>query len=193
MAAVSVLDLFPQAFSSGLELYGFLSIIVGMGFVYILSVAFKPGKTNRLIRAGILAGITIAIHNFPEGLAIGSGFSAGEGVGAGIALVIMLHDLPEGMAMAAPLRAGGMDKRAIWLTLLAGVPTGLGAIAGYALGSISPFVFSLCMGFAGGAMIQATFAELIPESIFLGKGYAKTIFGGIVGLIAGSIIVILFK
>ena len=38
----------------------------------------------------------LAIHNFPEGLAIGSGFEASIKLGLGLALAICLHDIPEG-------------------------------------------------------------------------------------------------
>ena len=34
------------------------------------------GMENNLLKTGIIVSIGLAIHNFPEGLAIGSGFEA---------------------------------------------------------------------------------------------------------------------
>ncbi len=53
-------------------------------------------KKNSLLKTGIIVGIGLAIHNFPEGLAIGSGFEASLKLGYALALAILLHDIPEG-------------------------------------------------------------------------------------------------
>jgi len=38
----------------------------------------------------------LALHNFPEGLAIGSGFGASLKLGLSLAIAICVHDIPEG-------------------------------------------------------------------------------------------------
>ena len=53
-------------------------------------------QTNNLLKTGIIVSIGLAIHNFPEGLAIGSGFEASTKLGIGLAIAICLHDIPEG-------------------------------------------------------------------------------------------------
>lgn len=58
-------------------------------------VEFKKGN-NTLLKTGIIVSIGLAIHNFPEGLAIGSGFEASMKLGLSLALAICLHDIPEG-------------------------------------------------------------------------------------------------
>lgn len=50
---------------------------------------------NHLLKAGIIIGIGLAIHNFPEGLAIGSGFEASSELGLALAIAICIHDFPE--------------------------------------------------------------------------------------------------
>ena len=56
----------------------------------------KYSNTNDLLKTGIIVSIGLAIHNFPEGLAIGSGFEASMRLGLGLAIAICLHDIPEG-------------------------------------------------------------------------------------------------
>ena len=112
-------------------------------------------KHNKsLLKAGIVIGIGLAIHNFPEGLAIGSGFEASTKLGVSLAIAICLHDFPEGIAMAVPLKQGGYDKlKVILYTAISGVSTGIGALAGALIGDVSKQAIGLSLGFAAGAMI----------------------------------------
>lgn len=53
-------------------------------------------KRDNLLKTGIIVSIGLAIHNFPEGLAIGSGFEASLKLGFSLAIAICFHDIPEG-------------------------------------------------------------------------------------------------
>ena len=53
--------------------------------------------SGSLLKTGIIVGIGLAIHNFPEGLAIGSGFEASIKLGLSLALAICFHDIPGGI------------------------------------------------------------------------------------------------
>ena len=53
-------------------------------------------QKNNLLKTGIIVSIGLAIHNFPEGLAIGSGFEASLKLGLSLAIAICFHDIPEG-------------------------------------------------------------------------------------------------
>ena len=55
----------------------------------------NKSKSN-LLKTGIIVSIGLAIHNFPEGLAIGSGFEASLKLGLSLAIAICFHDIPEG-------------------------------------------------------------------------------------------------
>lgn len=208
MIAVVCFDLLPEAFVLGSLSVGIFGLVLGVLMVIVLDEwinrKMQKNKVRRgkgqnspkqirstsqaeFMRAGILLSIGIAIHNLPEGLAIGSGFTAIQSYGISLSLVIALHDIPEGIAMATPLRIGGMSKCKVFgAAILAGIPTGIGAWLGYLLGEISPIFISLCLGFAGGAMLYITCSELIPESFDLHRGRMSSI-----GLIAGAIVGIL--
>lgn len=142
-------------------------------------------RNNNLLKTGIIVSIGLAIHNFPEGLAIGSGFEASLKLGLSLAIAICFHDLPEGISMAVPMKSGGMKaSKVIYYVVLSGVTTGIGAFLGAIIGVISQEVISICLAFAAGAMIYIVSGELSPESNKLYNGRMSAI-GNIIGFIIG--------
>lgn len=105
MMSVICFDLIPEALEISSIANAVIGIIIGiitMIFCDLLvekkfnkKVEFKK-KNNALLKTGIIVSIGLAIHNFPEGLAIGSGFEASIKLGLSLALAICLHDIPEG-------------------------------------------------------------------------------------------------
>lgn len=197
MTSVVCFELIPEAFEYGGTAPVFLGIFVGI-FTLILvedflrkSTALQHKYRNAgLLRAGILTSVGIALHNFPEGFAVGSGFEASLSLGITLTAVIMIHDIPEGIAIAVPLKAGGMSKgKAFLLTVLSGVPMGFGAYMGAALGGISKQLIGVCLGFAGGAMLYVVYADLVPESKKLYLGRLSSL-ANILGIICGIIVTI---
>lgn len=192
MIAIVCFDLLPEAFLSGLGV-AILGIILGVVLISVidqlLSFHFSGGHMkNDFLRAGALMGISIAAHNFPEGLAIGSGLVADPHLGLSLAIIILIHNIPEGMAMAAPLSISGISKFKILLyTIYAGVPMGIGAWLGGYIGNVSESFIGLCLGFAGGAMLFITCQEIIPKSSALWKGRTSG-FSIILGIICGILL-----
>lgn len=194
MTAVVCFKLIPEAFELGGTLYTFAGIISGILAVMWIentlkkSSFLKRGGNTGLLRAGFLMAIAIALHNFPEGFAVGSGFEASASLGFTITAVIMIHDIPEGLAMAVPMRAGGMSKmKAFAYTILSGVPMGFGAFLGAAIGEISHLLVASCLGFAGGAMLYIIYGELVPESKRLYLGRLSSL-GNVIGILCGIIV-----
>lgn len=158
MSAIICFDLIPEA----LEVSNLSSIFIGV-FAGVIAMVFCDNcvkklykkkettkkSTSSLLKTGIIVGIGLAIHNFPEGLAIGSGFESSIKLGYSLALVIALHDIPEGISMSVPMKNGGMSKtKAVILTLLSGVTTGIGAFFGAIVGGISENIIGICLAFA---------------------------------------------
>ena len=200
MLSVVCFDLLPEAFKLGSVWLSFVGMAIGVGLMLFIdefipselsltkNARSKINEDYGFIKSGILLGIGIAIHNFPEGLAVGSGFAANNSLGLGLAIVIALHDMPEGVAMAAPLKMGGINKlRILTYTILAGIPMGIGAFIGEAVGAISPIFISLCLSFAAGSMLFITCGELIPKSQSVYKGRISTI-GMLIGIMSGIFI-----
>ena len=194
MMSIICFDLIPEA----LEISNIYHIILGI-LIGIISMIFcdilvqnkfskkqkNNGNKNDLLRTGIIVSIGLAIHNFPEGLAIGSGFDVSLKLGLSLAIAICLHDIPEGISMAVPMKNGGMKKsRVIFYVILSGITTGIGAFFGAIIGTISETIISICLSFAAGAMLYIVSGELIPESNKLYKGRMSAI-GNIIGFIIG--------
>jgi ZIP family zinc transporter len=189
MLSVVMLDLLPHAFEISGIFIGVIGVLVGALVISFMDEYIENTKFNRsFIREGVLLGIAIALHNFPEGLAVGSGFMVSSSLGLDIALVIAIHDFPEGIAVAVPLSLGGVSPCQVLLyTFITGLPTVLGTFIGIVSGNISSTFIGLNLALAGGAMLYVTSGEIIPKarSVYGGK---ISILGMILGVIGGIII-----
>ena len=104
MLAIVCFDLLPEAFELSSLPIAFLGIIIGIIAMIFCDVLVDKkfnsksiGKQNTLLKTGMIVSIGLALHNFPEGLAIGSGFGASLKLGLSLAIAICLHDIPEGI------------------------------------------------------------------------------------------------
>ncbi|AWB33580.1 ZIP family metal transporter [Orrella marina] len=108
----------------------------------------------------------IALHNLPEGMAVGFGFSKGDiTVGLPLALAISLQNLPEGLAVAMSLRSIGMRPlHALLVTAATGLLEPVGALIGVSLVGGSALAYPVGLGLAAGAMLFVVSHEVIPET-----------------------------
>jgi ZIP family zinc transporter len=198
MTSVVCFELIPEAFSYGGTILVFAGVFAGV--LTIMAVeeflrrfgAIKPqNEKTGLLKAGVLMAIGISLHNFPEGFAVGSGFGASLSLGIMMTTVIIIHDIPEGIAMAVPMRAGGFSKsKAFFITVLSGLPMGVGAFLGAVLGGVSQGFIGACLGFAAGAMLYVVYGELVTESKKLYLGRLSSV-GNVMGIICGIIVTLL--
>ncbi|MCX7614846.1 MAG: ZIP family metal transporter [Clostridiales bacterium] len=190
MLAVSLLDLLPAAFEHASLFIVLISVSFGVFVIFLVDghSGHTVNPKNRMFTTGISIAISIALHNFPEGLAIGSAFGSSTRLGLTLFLAILLHDIPEGVALSVPLKCGGISgKRIVLIAALSGVPTGIGAFLGAIAGQISLLFVSICLSFAAGAMLYVVLIDLLPESQRLSDDRFSTFFS-ILGVLLGVII-----
>lgn len=137
------------------------------------SVENAEGPKTDLKKTELLV-LAIALHNIPEGLAVGvafgalaSGMDIGMEMGGAIALAIGmgLQNAPEGFAVSMPLRRQGLSKFKSWQWgQLSAIVEPIFAVIGAAIViSIYP-ILPYALSFAAGAMIFIVIEEVIPES-----------------------------
>lgn len=121
----------------------------------------------------VLLILSITLHNFPEGLAVGVAFgavaadlpSATLAAAAALAIGIGIQNLPEGTAVALPLRREGMSRlKSFWYGQLSAVVEPIAAVIGAGAVVLARPILPYALSFAAGAMIFVVVEELIPES-----------------------------
>lgn len=129
------------------------------------------GPKSHLRRTTMLV-LAVALHNIPEGMAVGV-VSAGSltqetgitAMGAlALSLGIAIQNFPEGAIISMPLCSEGVSKsRAFLYGVLSGVVEPLGALLTVAAAGLLVPVMPYLLGFAAGAMLYVVVEELIPE------------------------------
>ena len=122
-------------------------------------LAGGPGHCGRMVLA-------VTLHNLPEGMAIGVGFShADMAIGLPLTIAIILQDIPEGLAVALALRSAGVSRlRAVLIAAASGLFEPLGALLGVSLSRGMALSYPIGLGFAAGAMLFVVSHEVIPET-----------------------------
>ncbi|MGM0462315.1 MAG: ZIP family metal transporter [Fibrobacterota bacterium] len=201
MIAISLFELMDEARNIGSMTSAIVGFVLGVAMMFGLDQVVPHSHVggpdeivteneqnlatveSPILRTGYLILFGIALHNLPEGLAIGAGLESSPELGLMIAIAIALHNIPEGLAMAGPLKAGGLGNTKIFLfTLVAGLMTPVGAIIGHVFFNISQVFVGGSMAFAAGAMMYIVNDELIPEANKMHSHLANT------GIMAGIIL-----
>lgn len=103
------------------------------------------GPDARAIKRVWLFVFAVALHNLPEGLAIGVGYAGTDAVGAqALATGIAIQDVPEGMVITLALLGIGYRRSfAVTLGVLSGLVEPVMSVVGAGIIGISA---SLCRG-----------------------------------------------
>ena len=108
----------------------------------------------------------IGLHNFPEGLAVGSGLGSHDiAIATPIVSGIAMQNLPEGFVVAAALMSVNYGRwQSLMVTGFTGLIEAAAALIGYAATSAVAGVLPWALAFSGGSMLYVVSDEIIPES-----------------------------
>merc|ERR1712050_519946 len=120
------------------------------------------------MKISLVAMLGLALHNFPEGLAV---FLTASDANFAIVIGIALHNIPGGAAIAVPIyKTTSSYAKAIVATLVTGAfqpfgaLVGWGLIVGLGLGTPTDFVYGAIYAATSGTLIAISIAGLLPES-----------------------------
>lgn len=141
-----------------------LGIIMGCLLLFLCDKVYS-NKNNNLI-------LSITLHNFPEGLAIGIAFGAAALGNQTVLSALMLavgigiQNFPEGSAISFPLYRDGCSKfKSFVIGALSAIVEPIAAVLGALIVGKYLVILPICLAFAAGAMLYVTVVELIPESM----------------------------
>lgn len=191
MISAAFFGLVNPAIAAAKEIYGngMMVVPVIVGFVAGGLILFALDKllphfhlstneeegTKSSLNKGLKFFFAVAIHNIPEGLAVG--FACGVAFhttgdqqmaammsALSLAIGITIQNIPEGIAISVPLMESGFSKtKAFFFGVLSGVVEPIFAILAILLLQSSSSLLPWLLAFAAGAMIYVTVDELIPS------------------------------
>jgi len=161
-----------------------LAILLGGAFMLLLErlvphqhfIKDEDRLRGQTLRRSWLFVFAIALHNIPEGLAIGASFAGGDTAAAtALATGIAVQDIPEGLVVAMALLAVGYSRaQAVGVAVLSGLTEPVMAIIGAAVLGESSLLLPWGLALAAGAMLFVISHEMIPESHRQGHELAAT-------------------
>jgi len=210
MIYVSFMEMMPTALSGLTEAFGskigtlYLVLAFFGGIVLINLIDFLiPEQVNpheahgieemqseaNLKRTGIMVALSIAIHNFPEGIATFTSALTSLDIAIPITLAIAIHNIPEGIAVAVPIyHASGSRKKAFWYSFLSGLSEPLGALMAFIFlfRFWTPTLNGFVLAAVSGIMVFISLDELLPTAEKYGKHHHA-----IIGVVAGMLVMAL--
>lgn len=158
-----------------------IGFILGMVFLLVLDSVIphlhldkeKPEGVKSKLNKTTMLVLAVALHNLPEGMAVGvvfAGLMNGQieitmASALALAVGIAIQNFPEGAIISMPLRGEGESKgKSFFYGVLSGIVEPIGAIITICLSNIVVPILPYLLSFAAGAMIYVVVEELIPES-----------------------------
>lgn len=176
------------AFFAGIALINIIDFMIpkSMNPHEIQGVEDMDTRRRSLKRTGLIVALSIAIHNFPEGIATFTSALGSLDVAIPITVAIAIHNIPEGIAVAVPIyHATGSRKKAFWLSFASGLAEPIGALIAYLflMQFWTPAMNGIVLSIVSGIMIFISIDELLPSAEKYGKHHIS-----IMGLIGGMLV-----
>jgi len=158
-----------------------IGFVAGMGFLLLLDTITPHLHINSKKPEGVKAKISrtsmmvfaVALHNVPEGIAVGVTFAGALTGNAGItfmgalalAIGIAIQNFPEGAIVSLPLRLEGHSRtKSFLIGGFTGIIEPVAAILTIVLTELMVPILPYLLAFAAGAMVYVVIEELIPQA-----------------------------
>ena len=183
MLAASIWSLLiPSISYSNTALIPIVGFLTGFAFLILLEkivsiISFEESGTEKA-NSTLLLVLAVALHNLPEGIAVGvvfaeyliSGNISLYTAALAFSIGITIQNFPEGAIISCPLYAAGMKKsKAFSLGVASGVVEPLGAALAILSIGVALVLLPFLLSFTAGAMIYVTIKNLVPEFVRRGK------------------------
>jgi ZIP family zinc transporter len=204
MIYVSFMEMMPSAKEELVSVFGnrmgllylLLAFLGGMGLITLIDFLVPESgnpheihgvedmnKKDPLHRVGFIVALSIAIHNFPEGIATFTTALGSLEVAIPISIAIAIHNIPEGIAISVPIyHSTGSKKKAFVYSFLSGLAEPVGALIAYLF--LMPFwtssINGIILAVVSGIMVFISLDELLPSAEKYGEHHIS-----IAGLVAG--------
>ncbi len=194
MIALICFDVLPDAFIMGQDLFVFLGVTLGVGLgLFLQQITATVQHTlhiaeGQMVQTGIALLIGIAVHNIPEGFALGSIAATSQETLLNFAMIICVHSIPEAVALTIPLKeAGAKLSFIVAIPFVLGAVMGVGAVAGYVFSQISEAFVAVSLGLASGIILYIVCEELLPESKHIWNGRLTSV-ATVMGVLLGMLV-----
>lgn len=151
-----------------------VGFLLGIVF-FIFCDKFILGSSEKLQRGckeifgeNSLSALAVAVHNLPEGMAVGAIYAeilcAGDGAmlssAMALSIGITVQNLPEGAIISLPVHSSGKSKfKSFLLGAASGIVEPVGAVITILAAGIAVPLLPYLLGFAAGAMMYAVLEE----------------------------------
>jgi zinc transporter ZupT len=170
---IALFDLIPESLDLASKSYStaLTTLLMGAGFIFYMIFdryfsihnhghehCENPKHSNNI------GAITLVIHSFIDGLAIGLSFMVSNTVGWVVAIAVLSHDFSDGINTVSAILKGQNDKKKAtkWLVFDALAPAAGVLVA--SLMTVSEAQLGLILAFFVGLFLYLGASDLVPES-----------------------------
>ncbi len=151
----------------GLNNKVFITVVIGFSFFFLLEQFIHWHHCHKTPSEHVhpftyLVLISDTVHNFIDGVIIGSSFIVSPNLGITTSLVVMLHEIPQELGDFGVLIHGGWKKlKALLFNFISAFSVVFGGIVAYFFSQ--KFNLTILLPFAAGSFLYIACSDLIPE------------------------------
>ncbi|WP_188453370.1 ZIP family metal transporter [Virgibacillus oceani] len=167
--------LFLEMIPESIELGGWIVLVFGtvagiLLFMYIhhlmgkITIITDSHQKDIFVRSGVLLTMSIAIHNFPVGIALGP--TIGTDIGNLMLTTLVLHNIPEGIIVFTPLFLAGFGFLTwILFTTVIATPIAIGSLFGRFFDVGMPLSLAFMINLAIAVIFMVAIKEIFGEAV----------------------------